>query len=74
MCCADRDEHLQFAKTRALQILDTGDIAGACASMTSDLLKHQFWCDEKFTMVFALGLLEIKNGAAAMRHWIEGFA
>jgi hypothetical protein len=35
-----RAEHLAWAKQRALEILDTGDIAQAWASMVSDLHKH----------------------------------
>lgn len=35
-----RQEHLQFSKDRALEVLDTGDVAGAAASFYSDLGSH----------------------------------
>lgn len=35
-----RGEHLKWCKTRALEFCDSDDIAGALASMTSDLSKH----------------------------------
>lgn len=71
-----RDEHLQWAKTRALEYLDAGDLQQAFTSLTSDLGKH----DE------LAGALEIQrelgwpqyfaghlNTPARMRDWIEGF-
>lgn len=35
-----RDEHLAWAKTRALEYLDEGDRTSAVASLISDLGKH----------------------------------
>ena len=35
-----RAEHLEWSKTRALELLDTGDIPQAFTSMMSDLGKH----------------------------------
>lgn len=35
-----RAAHLQWAKDRALEYVEAGDFAGACASMLSDLGKH----------------------------------
>jgi hypothetical protein len=35
-----RAEHLQWAKARALEYVEAGDLANACASMLSDLSKH----------------------------------
>lgn len=35
-----RAEHLAWAKQRALEYVDMGDISGALASMMSDLGKH----------------------------------
>ena len=36
----DRAEHLQWAKDRALEYADMGDVANAMASLGSDLNKH----------------------------------
>jgi len=36
-----REEHLQWAKDRALEYADQGDTANAMASLTSDLSKHE---------------------------------
>lgn len=69
-----RDEHLAWCKKRALEILDSGDIDGARASMISDLQKWQkpLYQPEIFQLVCADGVLFCKT-AAQMRHWIEGF-
>jgi hypothetical protein len=72
-CGGTREEHLAFAKSRALQILDSGDVAGAHASMASDLTKHEAWQGPAFVFIFAAGMLDINRGAEAIRHWIEGF-
>lgn len=71
-----REEHLAWAKERALEYVDAGDLSQAFASLTSDLGKH----DE------LAGALKIQhdlgwpqyfaghfNTAARMRAWIEGF-
>tara|TARA_R110000744_G_scaffold338330_1_gene443527 strand:- start:51 stop:272 length:222 start_codon:yes stop_codon:yes gene_type:complete len=36
-----RSEHLQWAKDRAKELLNAGDIAGGMASFTSDMGKHE---------------------------------
>lgn len=35
-----RDEHLEWAKARALEYIDRGSVAGALASIASDFNKH----------------------------------
>lgn len=67
-----RAEHLAWAKQRALEYLDHGDLPNAVASMTSDLGKHP---DLQLSMVLnTLGLMYAVNGdAAGVRSWIEGF-
>lgn len=69
-----REEHLAWAKKRALQILDGGDIQGAIDSLYSDLLKHDELRDHSAlplgTMMLASGHLKTEK---AMRHFIEGF-
>jgi hypothetical protein len=68
-----RDEHLAWAKTRALEYLDRGDLANAFTSMASDLSKH-----EDFRKISAamgpVGMLYVMNhDARNLRYWIEGF-
>jgi len=36
----NRQEHMAWAKRRALEYVDTGDVKNAFASMASDLGKH----------------------------------
>ena len=65
-----RDEHLQWAKDRALEYVDHGDITNAIASMISDLGKHD---DLRAVQSFAAitGILQVNGNDA--RRWIEGF-
>jgi hypothetical protein len=74
-CGGTHEEHLQFAKSRALAILESGDVAGAHASMISDLGKHESFRTPGYQMAMQMGMLELMSGAAKerMRHWIEGF-
>lgn len=68
-----RAEHLTWCKERALVYVQQGDLAHAVASMTSDLQKHPETVKTP-NEVLALGMMEVPNGAAAVRRWIEGFA
>lgn len=69
-----RAEHLAWAKTRALEYLENGDVADAIASLASDLSKHPA------TRALAEGATNVMNGilqeperkAAIARAWIEG--
>jgi len=68
-----RDEHLAWAKRRALKYLDAGDLLEAFTSMGSDLHKH---ADLRGIgrLMFPLGMLHVTNGdARELRRWIEGF-
>jgi SOS response regulatory protein OraA/RecX len=73
MSAMTREEHLAWAKRRALQYLDARDLAEAFTSMASDLSKHpELQKIEK--MMSPLGLLYVMNGdARQLRAWIEGF-
>jgi hypothetical protein len=66
-----REEHLQWAKERALQYLP-GDPLNAMASMMSDLRKHP-----ELEHHIGLQIAPILYGAhydpQAVRRWIEGF-
>lgn len=68
----DRAAHMQWCKDRALDLVSDGDVAGALASMTSDLGKHD---DTRDLVPFCLtaGMLNSQN-AESMRLFIEGFA
>lgn len=69
-----RQEHLDWAKKRAIEYVDEGDLSEALASMVSDLGKHSELYDHpaRSMMVgmYSGGLL---NSQAAMRDFIEGF-
>ncbi len=69
----DRDTHLAWAKARALEYLDRGDLQQAFTSMLSDLNKHEELraVGEKMGDIGFLYLMH--NDAAQMRYWIEGF-
>ena len=68
-----REEHLAWAKTRALQYLPD-DPTQALASMASDLRKHGELADhvglELGAMMMFAGLLSC---ADQVQHYIEGF-
>jgi hypothetical protein len=69
-----RAEHLAWCKLRALDYADVGDLAGAMASMGSDLNKHP---DTKGHLGIELMMLEALSGRliapAEIRKFIEGF-
>lgn len=67
-----RDEHLAWAKKRALEYLDKGDIANAITSMGSDLEKHPELKPNIHLLM--VGMLFIRDSDfAGARRWIEGF-
>lgn len=67
-----REEHLKWAKERALKYLDAGDLPNAFSSMGSDMGKHPELGMNAF--LGTLGLLHVQAGdARELRRWIEGF-
>lgn len=69
-----RDEHLSWCKTRALQVLDSGDVAGAMASMMSDLGKwDRPLYQPPMLSVLMMDAMKFRQTPAQMRDWIEGF-
>ena len=69
-----RDEHLQWAKGRALEYADKGDAANAMASMLSDLRKHPELQDHVgINLGMMLLLSGNMRGADEIRKFIEGF-
>jgi len=69
----NRDEHLAWAKKRALEYVDAGELANAVASMGSDLGKHPEFKGVAYSTLTYLGMMEIQRGPEAVRRWIEGF-
>jgi Tfp pilus assembly protein PilF len=68
----DRAEHLAWAKQRALEYLDAGDIANAVTSMGSDLGKHPETKPSQVLMLLGMRYV-LDQDAAATRRWIKGF-
>ena len=69
-----RDEHLQWAKDRALEYADKGDVANALSSITSDLNKHPE--TKGHSGLELMGMLAVSghlNSPAELRRYIEGF-
>ena len=70
-----REEHLTWAKQRAIELCDVGDVSQAIASMASDLLKHE---ETKGHAGIELMMLMTFGGhlktAAETRKFIEGFS
>lgn len=69
-----REEHLQWAKDRALEYADKGDVANALASITSDLNKHLE--TKGHSGLELMGMLAVTgnlNNPAELRRYIEGF-
>lgn len=69
-----REEHLQWAKDRAIEYLDTGDTKNALGSMFSDLRKHP---DLEGHAAIALGVQMMMTGrletADQVRNFVLGF-
>ena len=72
----DRAEHLQWAKDRALEYADKGDVASAIGSLRSDLGKHPDTAasaaivDELMMPLAMTGKFERPG---ELRRFIEGF-
>lgn len=69
-----RAEHMEWSKSRAKEILDSGDIHGAYASMVSDMGKH----DETAGHIgIGLGIAMLMAGHLSSRQqmaeFIDGF-
>jgi hypothetical protein len=70
----NRQEHLAWCKQRALEYVDSGDLAQALTSMISDLNKHP---ETKGNVGIELGvglsLVGALSTSSDMRRFIEGF-
>lgn len=72
-----RAEHMAWAKARASEYVEAGDLNGAFASFTSDLGKHPETAGEleiQADLGMSLFVLGSLNSQTEMREWIEGFA
>jgi hypothetical protein len=69
-----RKEHLEWAKNRALELVDNGDLTGSYASMASDLNKHP---ETEGHVAIELGMMLMMSGhldsPVKMREFIQGF-
>jgi DNA-binding transcriptional MerR regulator len=70
-----RDEHLRWAKDRALEYVDAGDTRAAFWSLTSDLTKHDELGEASRRQQGGAELLVAGelDTPAKMREWIESF-
>jgi hypothetical protein len=69
-----REEHLAWAKERALEYVVQGDTTMAIASMTSDLLKHDELRRELDPLDLAAGAeAALSDDPELVRRWIAAF-
>ena len=70
-----QDEHLEWAKKRALEYLDAGDTRNAFTSMLSDLCKHPELENHAGTRIGAAFMLlpGWMDNREEVRRWIVGF-
>jgi hypothetical protein len=70
-----RDEYLEWAKKRALEYLDAGDMAQAFTSMMSDLRKHPE-LENHAGGTIGVGFMMLPgwiSNREEIRRWIVGF-
>lgn len=70
-------EHLQWAKDRALEYADKGDVAGAIGSLRSDLGKHPDTASSVGVvdeLMFPLAMIGDFERPGELRKFIEGFS
>ena len=71
-----REEHLEWAKKRALEYVDAGDLGQAFTSMMSDLKKHEALQDHvgiELGVMQAVALKGWITNPVEVRNWITGF-
>lgn len=74
-----RAEHMAWCKKRALLDIDCGDLAGAVASLISDMAKHpetlQVAMLPSTQLLVTRGMgLALAGDSKGLRAWVEGFA
>ncbi len=70
-----RDEHLAWAKDRALEHADAGDKGQCIASLMSDLGKWEGGrlYDPDLLIMLNQDAVGFRNTPADLRNWVEGF-
>ena len=71
-----REEHLQWAKDRALEYADRGEMASAIGSLRSDLGKHPDTaasCSAVDELMMPLAMAGKFDRPGELRRFIEGF-
>lgn len=70
----NREEHLQWAKDRALEYADRGDVTNAVASIMSDLSKHPETENHAGLQLMVMMAMTGKfERSGELRRFIEGF-
>jgi len=70
----DRAEHLRWAKDRALEYADQGDMANAIASLGSDLRKHPDTGNHGgMELMMMMAMAGQFDRPGELRKFIEGF-
>lgn len=70
----NREEHLQWAKNRALEYVRAGDVNQAFVSMASDLRKHpELETHAGLTLGMMMLMSNHLNTPQEMKKFIEGF-
>lgn len=71
----ERNKHLAWAKERALDYVNRGDLQSAVASMVSDLTQHpEIDVFKRAPQLALIGLRAATNhDTDGVRRWIEGF-
>jgi len=67
-----REEYLRWAKGRAMERVNSGDLVQAVASMILDLSKHEAWKKTDLAGDGILGLMGLGIKDYVVR-WIDGF-
>jgi hypothetical protein len=67
-----RAEHLAWAKQRALEFVDRGELLDAIASILSDLYKHPE-TERSVAMGAMVAITVNRRDADAVRRFIDGF-
>lgn len=67
-----REEHLEWAKERAREYLDKGELGNAWASFISDVEKHPNLHYDQFLMSMGMRYV-MANDYLGVRRFIEGF-
>lgn len=69
-----REQHLDWCKARALEVLKSGDQEGAVASMISDLGKWERpLYDSLIVATLQMDGMMFCKTPDQVKHWIEGF-